>query len=457
MAYSRNFDKKQYAEQQEQLKNELTDRINKLGESFELSPETILDYYSFAGKFYQYSSNNNKLIYSQNPYATFTGSFKFFKDKGYSVNKGEHGLKILVPVTITMFKIGENEWKKISEATPEEKKRVNSNELETKQIKSFKIGTVFDISQTNVPTNEYPKLYSVGYKSEQHAAIYDGVKNYCEAELNCPVELVNFDSISLGGHYIPALNKIELNDRLNDSRKLETLLHEMGHAVQHTVDSIKTMPLSQIEFEADSFGLMLQSHFGFEFSETQNLHLVNQYQELKSMTEKELGKDSFNVNNLLNSVCDKFYEHINTLSDYVKVELTKDRIKDIELRFRGSDEVLNRPLDDIQRETFEEANNYYENGKLYVIEKEPSPYICTRWNENGDEFIRFDPVHKTDKTTPQFLGVPETMGTFLPGVASRGCAIIRMDDMDNTNSIENYCSKIVAKNNSINNELEMSL
>ena len=131
MAYSKNFDREKYAEQQKEKMDKLQSQIKEIGDNFNLSPETLADYYSFAGRFYQYSARNNMLIYGQNKYATFCGSFKYYQDHGYSVKKGEHGLNILVPVTTTLFKISDTEWKKISEATKEEKARLKKNEYET--------------------------------------------------------------------------------------------------------------------------------------------------------------------------------------------------------------------------------------------------------------------------------------------------------------------------------------
>lgn len=284
MAYHK-LDKKKYAAEQKEKLDELHARITEIGEGFNLSPETLADYYSFAGRFYQYSPRNNMLIYDQNKHATFCGSYKYYQDQGYSVKAGEHGLKILVPVTTTLFKVSENEWKKVSEATKEEKEKLKRKEFETRMVQNYKIGSVFDISQTTIPPEEYPKFYSVGYKSEQHATIFEGVKNYCENELNCPVKMANLHSIGLQGHYLPFENKIELNEILEDSKKLEIALHEMGHAIMHS-DVFKELPREQIEFEADSIGLMFSSHFGFDFAETQKFHLAQQYRAMKEGNEE---------------------------------------------------------------------------------------------------------------------------------------------------------------------------
>lgn len=471
MAYRKRLsaeEKKEYAAQQEQALKNLQDKVNDLGHNFELNPETLTDYYAFAGKFHQYSARNNELIYSQNPNATFCGSFKFYKDRGYTVTSGKNSsLKIFVPVKVTLFQTGDNEWKKISEATAEEKAALKRNEYQTRQIQKFKIGSVFDISQTNVPPEEYPKFFSVGYKSEEHAAIYEGVKNYCQNELNCPVNLMHFDSISLSGHYRIPHHDIELNDRLNDSRKLETLLHEMGHAIQHNINAlpegIQQRALPQIEFEADSIGMMFQSRFGFEFSEQQKHHLVRQYRAMEAENEKsaELAEqtetetsEKFNINKILESVSNTYFKHIDKLNDYVNVSLVQSKIANIEMRYRDSEGELTRSVEDITKETFAEANDYYEHGKLYAIEGEISPYMCTRWVENGDNQIRFDAVYPSEGLQHMF-GAPENMGQFIPGVASKGLAIARLDTPENKNALETYCEKVTARDdNLMSNEFE---
>lgn len=451
MAY-RKFDKEKYAQQQKQQMDEMHTRITEIGESFNLSPETIADYYSFAGRFYQYSPRNNMLIYDQNPHATFCGSYKYFQDQGYSVKKGQHGLKILVPVTTTLFKVADHEWKKVSEATREEKEKLKNKEYETRQVKNYKIGSVFDIAQTTIPPEEYPKFFSVGYQSEQHAAIFQGVKNYSENELNCPVNTVDLHSISLRGRFLPTENKIELSDLLDDSVKLEVALHEMGHAILHADTSINRS-LPQIEFEADSIGLMFNARFGFDFTETQKYHLAQQYQEMKAANEKALNdntEEKFDIHKILDNVSNTYFEHIEKLTDYVNVALLQEKVSTISKRFRDADGKLTSSIDDIAKQTQEEAENYYESGQKYMIEGEVKPFICTRGQENGNNYIQFDACYETKTGINHLHCVPDKMGTFLPGVASPNSAIVRMDELqgfnsEQTNSIQKYCSNIAAR------------
>lgn len=314
MAFIKNFDKEKYAKEQQDRLKKIHEEIKNIGKNFQINPEMLSEYYQFASKFYNYSVNNIMLVLSQNPYATFIGSFKFYKDKGYSVKKGEKGLSILVPVTTTLFRCGD-QWNKLSEALPDEKKQIKNGEIETKVIRHFKIGTVFDISQTTIPKELYPQIFSTGYPSQQHAAVYNGVKKYCEQELHCPVGVTDLHSISLYGHYIPSKNIIELNNRLDDSRRLEVLLHEMSHAIVHR-DNEKNAnkTIQQIEFEADSLAIMMQKKMGIEISDSTKRHLSAQFKPLSVM-------ENFDFDSVLNNVSGFFKEHIDTLTAYVESDL----------------------------------------------------------------------------------------------------------------------------------------
>lgn len=451
MAY-RNFDKEKYAQQQKQQMDELHTRITEIGDHFNLSPETIADYLTFAGRFYQYSPRNNMLIYSQNEHATFCGSYKYFQEQGYSVKKGERGLKILVPVTTTLFKVAEHEWKKVSEATREEKQKLKNKEYETRQVKNYKIGSVFDIAQTTIPAEEYPKFFNIGYQSSQHATIFQGVKNYCENELNCPINIADLHSISLRGRFLPTMNKIELSNLLEDSVKLEVALHEMGHAILHADTSINRS-LPQIEFEADSIGLMFNARFGFDFTETQKYHLAQQYQEMKAANEKALKdnqEEKFDIHKILDGVSNTYFEHIEKLSDYVNVALLQEKVATIDKRFRDADGKATASIEEIASRTQAEADAYYENGQKYMIEGEIKPFICNRWQENGENHIQFDACYETQSGINHLQCAPDRMGTFLPDVASGKAAIVRMDELqgfnpEQRNSIQKYCGKVAAR------------
>lgn len=186
----------------EELKKELQNKVLDLAESFKQNPQDIAEYLKFTSRFYNYSSRNTMLIYMQNMGAMYCNSFKGFKDMGYSVKRGEHGMKILVP-TIKTYLHTDNGLIPLSKATAEQKQAYKLNKIEAEQKLYFKVGTVFDITQTNCPKEDYPKFLDIGYSSEQHAKIYNTLKKFCEEKLNCPVHENAFESVALRGYYAP--------------------------------------------------------------------------------------------------------------------------------------------------------------------------------------------------------------------------------------------------------------
>ena len=97
-----------------QKENELTrknqeearEKITTLAKNFEADPSTLADYLQFGSRFYKYSPKNTLLLYAQNPFATYIQSFENWKKEGCSVLKGEHGLKVWVPVSATFIDLG---------------------------------------------------------------------------------------------------------------------------------------------------------------------------------------------------------------------------------------------------------------------------------------------------------------------------------------------------------------
>src|SRR5688500_12987027 len=85
-------------------------------------------YLTAMGGFHEYSFNNVLLIVSQRPEAQRVASFKTWKTLGRHVNKGEHGIRILVPKV----------HKEVDEETGKEHERLTG----------FRTGTVFDVAQT---------------------------------------------------------------------------------------------------------------------------------------------------------------------------------------------------------------------------------------------------------------------------------------------------------------------
>lgn len=276
----------------EELKKEMQQKVIDLAENFRQNPQEITEYLKFSSQFYNYSVRNSMIIYAQNEGAMYCNSYKAFQKMGYSVKRGEHGMKILVPTYKTYLHIGDT-LVPLSKATAEQKKAYKLHQLESEQKLLFKVGTVFDISQTNCPTEDYPKYLDLGYSSEQHAQIYDTLKKFCVQNLNCPVHENAFSSVSLRGYYTPGDNSISLSGNFEDTTKLSILSHEAAHAMLHNENELKQQqrPNAQVEFEADATSVMLQSYFGIEIAESRLCHLSECYKQMmsnKNITSKDV-------------------------------------------------------------------------------------------------------------------------------------------------------------------------
>ena len=104
---------------------EIKNTLDGLIENYRENPENIAELLAFKSKFYQYSMNNAALIRSQNPHSTYVASYEDWKEKGYQVQRGQHGIKIIFPIRTEIFEVGEKDGKKqyrrVSNATSEEK------------------------------------------------------------------------------------------------------------------------------------------------------------------------------------------------------------------------------------------------------------------------------------------------------------------------------------------------
>lgn len=144
------------------------------------SLDNMINVLELGASFYQYSVNNMMLIYMQREDATYIQSFEAWKKMGASVLQGEKGIKIFVPVQTTMLMLRNGETCPLSEATPEQKELYDKGVIEGKTKITYKIGNVFDISQTNFPVERRNELFAEEKPEEMRKyidAYYSLVKN----------------------------------------------------------------------------------------------------------------------------------------------------------------------------------------------------------------------------------------------------------------------------------------
>lgn len=323
-------------------KEDLKLRIDNVNKTFMTNPKEYLELIKFQSKFYRYSSRNTKLIYSQNPKAAFIASFKHWMDLGYTVLKGEKGIKILVPIMSKFIQLENGDVIKYSSATKEQQKLANSGQIPIIMKQNFKVGNVFDIMQTNCPKSDYPK-FLIGYPSIEHEKLYQAVKMYAEEKLHCPINEENFNSLSYRGNYNIENHSIKYNSVLDSTQKLSTTIHEISHSILHAGISIGTDKIiEQVELEADSLSLMMHEQLGIEPTPAMQHHLLSQYSCLKESKYADKIIESLDfVTNKYHEIANDFAESINK---YIQQQNTIQQSLDVQTQSNLEQENVNEIL-----------------------------------------------------------------------------------------------------------------
>lgn len=332
--YDKEAAKAKSAERLNEAKQMLTDAVA----GWKEDPNNVIELLQFRSTFYQYSFRNTALIHAQNPFVTFVAPFTGWKERGYSVNRGEHGIMILCPVPYK-YVLKDGKLVRESDLTDEDRRRVQAGELEMKSGTGFRIGTVFDISQTNCPPEDYPKIYSRGFgeNSVTHARLYDIVKGYAESQGIAIIETdtpEDVPSISLRGD--ATFNRIEINARLRDTQRLSTLTHELGHVLLH-FDPALDRPKSRAirEIEADAMDIMLSNAFGIELTDARRSHF---FDHIDAATQED---PNFDLTAILPRVVDTYDKVFAAIKQ--EIENEKDPAAEVE---QTSEPVQDVPVDE---------------------------------------------------------------------------------------------------------------
>lgn len=316
------YDATKAEEKRKESEGQARELISTILKEYHTDPTLLAEAFSFSSNFYQYSALNTQLIFAQNRGATYCQSFNAWKKMGHSVLSGEKGLKIWIPIRTTLLEIEKGQFVKLSEATKTQREAYQNGSIKGYEKLSFGIGNVFDISQTTFPKEDYPKLYNMGYPSDQHLAICRGIEDFSAEHLHCPVLQSDLSSISLRGAYYPDQNIIRINTRLEDTQRLCTTIHELGHALIHSDSSAANKPLSQKEIEADALSIIVQANYGIELTESRKIHFKEHYDSYVSKITEDGNMDYEKaIDDIFNSVFQVYKENIDTINGCVSKRL----------------------------------------------------------------------------------------------------------------------------------------
>lgn len=240
-------------------------------------PNDMKEYLNYMAKFHNYSPRNLSLIEEQFSGARAVGSFQFWSNHGFKINKGEKGIKILVPTKVTYLILSENEEKQLKYATKEEREKVKNGQIKTREKMYYKTGYVFDISQTNAKTSDLPKLFPNKWL-EGEIKDYDNLyktMNKIAEDMNVKIIKPKEELGASKGCFYPLTNEIALNPRNSQLQNVKTLLHELAHAKLHTLEKRNDYSKQEKEYQAEMVAYTTCSYFGIDTSDYSLDYLYN--------------------------------------------------------------------------------------------------------------------------------------------------------------------------------------
>ncbi|WP_246893334.1 ImmA/IrrE family metallo-endopeptidase [Clostridioides difficile] len=239
-------------------------------------PSLMKEYLDYMAKFYNYSARNLALIEDQFEGAMAVGSFKFWSDNGFKVNKGEKGIKILVPTKITYLLLGDKE-KQLKYATKEEKEKVKKGLIKTREKIFYKTGYVFDISQTNAKSSDLPKLFPNKWLDgdvKDYDKLYEAMEKIAES-IDVKIIEPKDELGAVKGVSYPMTKEVALNPRNSQLQNVKTLLHELAHAKLHTMEKRDDYFIQEREYQAEMVAYTTCSYFGIDTSDYSLDYLYN--------------------------------------------------------------------------------------------------------------------------------------------------------------------------------------
>lgn len=338
---------------------------------FTRSPEALAEYMDFMSKFPQLSPRNVALIQDQwqgaNAVATYnqwqalgktlgikpedvietrntytnkrTGETKEVVHQGLSVRSGEKAqITLFRPLMAKMIPVlddqgnqvknskGNPKFKKISEATSQEKALLKEGKLKVVQFQErdqetglpkFTTYKVFELSQTTLKPESYPKAmpnrqYQFDTDQVKTKEVLDGL---CDYAGTLGVPLLRDEVHELGnakGAFYPGEQKILLNPNNLPGEQIATTIHELAHATLHNpkfADHYKEdVSTPRKELEAEMTSHLVSKHFGLDTSEAAIDYMAGWTKNLTQLDDKQLAESMKRIHQTVSKMV-KHIEH----------------------------------------------------------------------------------------------------------------------------------------------------
>lgn len=330
---------------------EISQHAFELIRQYSQSPEELKEYVSFMSKFPELSPRNVALIHEQwrgaNAVATYrqwqslgkelgikpedviqtkasytnkkTGETKEIFHQNLSVKAGEKSrITLFRLLTVNMIPVfdengyhmknekGNPKYKRLSEATPQEKSLVKAGKLPVKQFPErdpktggpkFTTYKVFELSQTTLKPESYPKAmpnrhFNFNLDQVKTNEVLKGLSDYAKG---IGIGITMDDAGFLGnakGAFLPNEQSILLNPTNTPGEKIATTIHELAHATLHNPQLTElykeNVPTFQKELEAEMTSYLVANYFGLDTSEKAVPYIANWTEKLGKLNDKQL-------------------------------------------------------------------------------------------------------------------------------------------------------------------------
>ena len=336
------------------------------------TPERLEEYLNFMSKFPELSPRNVALIQEQWPGASAVATYNQWQSMGevlgitsdqvfetrntytnkktgrtrevvhnnLSVKTGEKShITLFRPMMVEMIPVldengnqvkngkGNPKYKRLSEATPEEKALKKQGKLKSRffQERDSKTGLakfatykVFELSQTTLKPEFYPKAmpnrhYDFNMDHIRTKEVLEGLSDYAKG---IGVTIYQDDAKELRsakGAFYPDEQKILLNPDNTPGEVVATTIHELAHATLHNpkfANSYKEdVSKDRRELEAEMTSYLVSKHFGLDTSEKAIRYMAIWTDNLTSLDDQQLAQSMKRIHGTVSKIVKSVEQH----------------------------------------------------------------------------------------------------------------------------------------------------
>ena len=336
------------------------------------TPERLEEYLNFMSKFPELSPRNVALIQEQWPGASAVATYNQWQSMGevlgitsdqvfetrntytnkktgrtrevvhnnLSVKTGEKShITLFRPMMVEMIPVldengnhvkngkGNPKYKRLSEATPEEKALKKEGKLKSRffqerdsntGLAKFATYKVFELSQTTLKPEFYPKAmpnrhYNFNMDHIRTKEVLEGLSDYAK---NIGVTIYQDDAKELRsakGAFYPDEQKILLNPDNTPGEVVATTIHELAHATLHNpkfTNSYKEdVSKDRRELEAEMTSYLVSKHFGLDTSEKAIRYMAIWTDNLTSLDDQQLAQSMKRIHGTVSKIVKSVEQH----------------------------------------------------------------------------------------------------------------------------------------------------